>query len=88
MGIYLERSLNGGSQVVHKFDNGFGASVVQHEFSYGGDEGLFELGVIKFESEDEWHLNYSTSVTDDVIGHLTEEDVEDLLAKIEQLESK
>ena len=88
MSVYLERSLNGGRQVLHKFENGFGASVVQHEFSYGGDEGLFELGVIKFESEDEWHLNYSTSVTDDVLGYLTEEDVQDLLTKIEQLESK
>jgi hypothetical protein len=88
MSVYLERSLNGGSQVLHKFENGFGASVVQHEFSYGADEGLFELGVIKFENEDEWHLNYSTSVTDDVLGYLTEEDVQDLLTKIEQLESK
>lgn len=88
MSIYLERSLNGGSQVLHKFDNGFGASVVQHEFSYGGDEGLYELGVIKFESKDEWHLNYSTEVTDDVLGYLTEEDVQDLLTKIEQLEIK
>lgn len=88
MSIYLKRSLNGGSQVVHKFDNGFGASVVQHQFSYGGDEGLYELGVIKFESEDEWHLNYSTEITDDVLGYLTEEDVQQYLNQIEQLESK
>lgn len=88
MSVYLERSLNGGSQVIHKFDNGFGASAIQDEFSYGGDEGLFELGVIKFESEDEWHLNYSTAITDDVLGYLTEQDVAELLTKIEQLESK
>ncbi|WP_249182454.1 hypothetical protein [Burkholderia ambifaria] len=46
---HIERSLNGGEQKVYRFDNGYGASVVRHQYSYGGDRGQWELGVVKFE---------------------------------------
>lgn len=87
MSIFLERSINGGSQVIHKFENGYGASVVQHEFSYGGDEGLYELAVLAFNG-DNWDLTYDTEITDDVIGYLSDEDVQDLLKQIENLEKQ
>lgn len=83
--IYLERALNGGTQVVHKFDNGYGASVVCHDYSYGGDQGLKELAVLKFEDEEEWHLCYTTLITDDVIGYLEDDCVEELLVAIKNL---
>lgn len=86
MSIFLERSINGGSQVIYKFDNGFGASVVQHDFSYGSEDGLSELAVLKFNG-DEWNLTYDTEITDDVIGYLTEDDVKELLIRIEKLEN-
>ncbi len=86
MSIFLERSINGGSQVIHKFENGYGASVVQHEFSYGSEDGLSELAVLKFDGDD-WNLTYDTEITGDVIGYLTEEDVQDLLVRIEKLEN-
>jgi hypothetical protein len=57
--------------------------------SYGGEEGLFELAVLEFPNEtEEYHLTYDTEITDDVLGYLTEEDVQELLTKIEQLEIK
>ena len=83
--IYLEREINGGTQVVHKFDNGYGASVVCHDYSYGGDQGLKELAVLKFEDGEEWHLCYTTPITDDVIGYLEDNRVEELLVAIENL---
>ena len=87
--ILLERSLNGGTQTLHKFDNGYGASVVCHKFSYGGDLGLKELAVLTFPDDDErYELCYSTEITDDVLGYLSDEDVADLLVKIEALEGK
>lgn len=83
--IFLERDLRGGRQVIHKFDNGYGASVVQHRFSYGGEEGLFELGVLSFSDDGKWGLIYDTPITDDVLGWLTDEDVEAVLKQIEAL---
>lgn len=64
-----------------KFDNGYGASVVKGPHTYGGDKGLYELAVL--DSNDE--LTYMTSVTDDVEGYLTEEDVTNLLIQIQNL---
>lgn len=87
MSIFLERSINSGSQVIHKFENDYGASVVQHEFSYGSEDGLSELAVLKFNGDD-WDLTYDTEITDDVIGYLTDEDVQDLLVRIEKLEKQ
>ncbi|PRG67848.1 hypothetical protein C6T69_04615, partial [Burkholderia multivorans] len=83
---YMERPLNGGVQKLYRFENGFGASVVQHEFSYGGDTGQWELAVIRFDG-DEWYLEYGTDITDDVIGRLDWDEVESLLSQISALQS-
>lgn len=80
-----ERPLNGGVQKIYRFENGFGASVVQHEFSYGGDAGQWEVAVIKFNG-DSWHLEYGTEITNDVIGYLAWSDVENLLSRINALQ--
>lgn len=72
-----------------RFDNGYGASVVYHEIrgiicSYGNKHAPFELAVIRYENELPV-IDYSTPVTDDVVGYLTEKEVEDYLTRIEQL---
>lgn len=86
MTVIIDRALNGGKQVVHRFDNNFGASVVCHDFSYGREEGLKELAVLKFtDSSDKYELTYDTQITNDVIGHLTDEEVNELLTRIEAL---
>ena len=83
------RELNGGTQYLVKFPNNYGASIVQHSFSYGGKMGLWELAVIQYaEGETDEHnfkLTYSTPITSDVIGHLEENEVNDLLDQIEAL---
>ena len=58
------------NQVMVNFTNGYKASIVSHEFSYGGDEGLFEIAVMHNSQ-----IVYNTPVTNDVLGHLNEEDV-------------
>ncbi|AWN05249.1 hypothetical protein SEA_IBANTIK_25 [Streptomyces phage Ibantik] len=73
--------LHGGHQLKVKFTNGYGASVVRHTFSYGGDEGLFEVAVIN----EKGHLDYSTHITDDVLGRLSEEEVLEILKDISDL---
>jgi hypothetical protein len=73
-----------GIQYLAFYPNGYGASIVQHDFSYGGKENLWELAVIKGTEED-WNLCYSTPITGDVLGYLTEQDVDDTLKQIESL---
>jgi hypothetical protein len=73
-----------GVQAKHFFDNGYGVSVIKSSNSYGGGLGLYELAVLKG-VEDEWQICYDTPITDDVIGHLSESDVEKLLNEIAAL---
>ena len=63
-----------------QFDNGYEASVVKSEYTYGGKNGLYELAVFK-----DGEICYDTPITDDVIGYLRPEDVTDVMAKIQQL---
>ena len=65
----------------YKFDNGYGASVVCHSGSYGGNKGLYELAVLDSTGD----LCYSTPITEDVIGHLTSDKVVELLERIKLL---
>jgi len=71
----------GGVQAIAEFDNGFGASIVKTPYTYGGKEGLYELAVL----DSDGHLTYATSVTNDVLGYLSEQDVTEVLIKIQQL---
>ena len=70
-----------GIQKVYKFPNGYGASVVKHKGSYGYQKGLWELAVL-FEGE----LCYDTEITGDVIGHLNDPEVDNILRQIANLE--
>lgn len=78
------RMINGGVQKLYKFHNGYGASVVRHSFSYGEDEGLWELAVIRYNG-DHFDIDYSTPIAGDVLGYLSEEDVDTILDKIAAL---
>ena len=75
-------SINNGMQVLFKFDNNFGLSVVCHSFSYGNKQEKFEVAVIKFESDDTWSLTYDTEITDDVLGYQSKEDVISLIERV------
>ena len=74
-----------GIQKLYRFANGFGASVIRTKYSYGGEQGLWELAVTHYDG-DTHSLCYDTEITDDVIGNLTEADVDTLLQRIENLE--
>lgn len=69
------------------FKNGYGASVIRGPFSYGGWDGLFELAVLK-KNKKGWDITYKTTLTDDVLGWLTADDVEILLGKISSYRRK
>jgi len=71
-----------GIQTVYRFDNGYGASIVSHNFSYGT-----EMAVIRFDGNDinSFHLCYDSGITNDVLGYLSPADVDRYLGLIEKL---
>ena len=88
-GLYSERSLYDGVQRLYRFENGYGASLVRHQSSYGGLRGLWEIAVIHWADQCgpavDWDLCYSTPITKDVIGYLEENQVNTVLSFIEKL---
>jgi len=84
---FESRPLNGGIQYLVFFPNGFGASIVQHSFSYGKDSNLWELAVISGNKQN-YDLRYDTRITNDVIGYLSEDDVNKLLNRIKRLKKR
>ena len=70
-----------GYQLVYQFDNGYGASVVKHDFSYGGKNGKYEVAML----DNEGSLCYDTPITSDVIGYLTTSEVDKILVNISHL---
>ena len=63
-----------------RFPNNYGASVIKHWGSYGYEEDKFELAVLHKDM-----ITYNTPITDDVIGHLTNDEVLELLEEIKNL---
>ena len=83
---FVERNeMMGGIQYLFKFENQYGASVIKHKGSYGYEQDLWELAVIKYNDCGQWHLDFKTDITSDVEGYLTNEDVIDLLKQIKEL---
>jgi hypothetical protein len=74
----IQRGLNAARVM---FDNGYGASVVVGPYTYGGEDGLYELGVLGKDGK----LCYDTPITEDVEGYLSEDDVTKLLEQIQLL---
>lgn len=52
------KALEGGIVCRYCFDNGYGASVIQHRYSYGGPQGLWELAVLARNSKGKYDLCY------------------------------
>ncbi len=61
------------------FNNGYGVSIICNDFSYG-----LELAVLKGNKE-KHSLCYDTPITDDVIGHLDIESLNETINKVKKL---
>lgn len=73
--------LDNGIQYHFKSENGYGASIIKTAMSYGGKRGLWEVAVLGLDGE----ICYNTPITDDVLGYLTEDQVNEILIKIDNL---
>jgi hypothetical protein len=69
------------THLVVKCENGYGASIIKTDASYGGDRGFYEIAVFHGKEE----LCYATPITDDVIGWCTPQMLGEILAKIAAL---
>lgn len=66
-----------GIQYVFKFENGYGASVIKTSGSYGYEDDLWELGLLR-----DGYLEYTELTNFDVLGCLTDEQVNIVLTEI------
>ena len=82
---FNKKSFGEGIQALIFFDNGYGASIIQGGIAYTSSDDEYELAVLKG-NKDNWDLCYTTPITDDVIGHLTKNDVTRYLNEIKNLE--
>lgn len=67
-------------QTIYKFPNGYGASVIKFNYVYFEIE--IEIAVLRFDENGNWDIDYSTPITNDVIGGLNEEERDDVLQQI------
>lgn len=84
--IVIEDQFQGGIQKVYKFENGYGASIVKHRFSYD----LWEMALLVFEDSEDgellWKVIYREDFANgDVAGYLNDKDVLKLLEWIKAL---
>lgn len=68
------------------FPNQYGASIIRHSGSYGGRDGLIEMGVAIFSGE-LYGLCYDTPITSDVLGYLTMDELFEHLEEVSKLPS-
>ena len=64
----------GGTITSHNFSNGYGASIITGSMFYSRPSAPYELAVLH---KDE--ICYDTELTGDVLGYLTEDEVNDYL---------
>ncbi len=74
---FTNRSWDNGIAARLEFPNGYTASVVRGDNTYGGNKGLYELAVMY-----NGDIVYDTPITSDVLGYLTEGDVTERLNEI------
>ena len=72
----------GGKRAEHDFPNGYTASVITGGKSYTSKMQPYEIAVMR-----DGLLDYTTPITNDVLGHLTEQEANTVLAAIEALPS-
>ena len=90
MNDYLVEKLdtNGGIQKIYKFENGYGASVICHDGSYGGPykkNGLNRWEIAPWDEDKEFIGVNMLEWNDDVRGHLNDPEVDRILRRIQQL---
>jgi hypothetical protein len=67
-------------QAVLNFDNGYGVSVLFGDRFYSNGIDNYELAILY-----NGDITYSTGITDDVIGYINEDEVNNVMLKVQKL---
>ena len=65
---------------VEKFTNGYGVSVLCGSCFYSNGKDTYEVAIL-FDGE----IAYNTGITEDVMGHLSKDEVTDVMSKVQLL---
>ncbi len=76
---YVTGTGKNGHQIKFKFPNGYGASLIND--GYGSSAHPYEIAVLGIDG----HLDYTTPITDDVLGHLSGAEAMSILEDIKAL---
>lgn len=66
------------------FDNWYWVSIIRWRWTYGAEEGLYEMAVL-IGDEHRRSICYNTPLTSDVLWYLTEKNVIDYIKKVKAL---
>lgn len=80
----VEQNDLGYPQMIYKFPNGYGASVIKFNYVCLGIG--IEIAVLRFDEDGNWHIDYCTPITNDVICGLNEKSRDSVLQEIFDLE--
>jgi hypothetical protein len=90
---FKPHSLGNGLHGLIFFDNGYGLSVVRFKnpksetySSYTSNDNEWEVAVI-YGNEKDWDISYNTHITNDVLGYLTEGEVDWVMLQVQELDS-
>ena len=82
---YLFDEFHGwGHRYIFKFPNNYGASVIKCPASIGNAQDLWEMALIFFNRDYDWHITHERDFDDGDKGYLTDDNVIELLEKIKQ----
>ena len=70
----------GSKHAVMEFENGYGVSVIFGEQFYSNGIDTYEVGILK-----DGYLCYATHLTDDVVAYISEDEVTEIMRKVQEL---
>lgn len=70
------------------FKNCYGLSIIKNEVSRGHENDLWEAAILSRGKNGDWKLDYTTPITDGVMGYLNDNDIMDLIDVVKALKSK
>jgi hypothetical protein len=82
--LHFKTRVGGGIYATFSFPNGYGCSVIRGPGSYGNAQGLYEMAIL--DAND--NICYTTGITSDVLGYLTEDDVSYYMKEISKLSTE